>query len=326
MLTFRAIGRLLSGWHALCRKRSMKLRKRLSGSWSRLKRTATEFKKISPITEASSLAYFSIFSIPGVIIITLLVASTVYDGEAVREALYTQAGGIIGEQTSKDLQGMVQKARVSEQGLFATIVGIVALVISATMAFASLHRSLNKIWRVEQKPGRGILSYLLSRATSLALIAALGFLLLISMVLDAALVRIATYTVGGSVERTWLFSALAFILSFGVFMLVFSLIFKFLPDARIPWRSVWSGSALTTAIFTLGKFLISLYIAKSGAADAYGASGAVIILMLWVFFSAIILLFGAQYAYTIAMEEGHSIEPGKYARFVEGRSPKPEEA
>lgn len=286
--------------------------------WIRIKATATQFKKVSPLTEASSLAFTTIFAIPGVLIITIMVASSLYDAEAVQKALYAQAGGFIGETTSEDLRGMVQQAGRSKSGLFAKIAGIAALVISATAAFASLQSSLNKIWRVEQDPGRAVVRYLLSRVTSLALIAAFGFLLLISMVLDAALVSLAERAGGATQERMWFFAPLAFLLSYGVITLVFSLVFKYLPDARIHWRSVWSGALFTAALFTIGKFLIGFYIAKSGAGDAYGAGGAVIIIMLWVYYSSLILLFGAQYTYVVAEQQGHRITPGKHARLVHG--------
>jgi membrane protein len=305
-------------WHSLCHLRGMHVPKTLNLFWSRIKETFKQFSAVDPVTEASSLAYFTIFAIPGVLMLTLSVASTFYDTEAVHDALYTQAGSFIGESTSEDLQGMVKKASESKKGLLAKVVGIVALVISTTTAFASLQGSLNKIWQVERRPGHAVLRYLLSRAISFGLIAAFGFLLLVSMVLDAALAVVADNLGGTAADRIWLWSALAFALSYGVITLVFGLVFKFLPDARVKWRSVWMGAAFTAAVFTLGKFLIGLYIAKSGAADAYGAGGAVIILLIWVFVSSLILLFGAQFTYVVARENGNPIVPGKYAQVVGG--------
>ncbi len=281
--------------------------------WSRIKRTAGEFQKADPFTEASSLAYTTIFAIPGVLLITLLVASTFYDAEAVQKALYAQAGGFIGTETSKDLQAMVENAGRAKSGLFAKIMGITALVISATAAFASLQSSLNKIWRVEPKPGRAIWRYLASRLLSLALIAAFGFLLLVSMVLDTVLVAIADRAGGAEEERTWFFATIAFLVSYGVITLVFGLVFKFLPDVRIRWRSVWVGAIFTAALFTVGKFLIGLYITRTGAGDSYGAGGAVIIIMLWVYYSSIILLFGAQYTNVTALEHGDRVVPAPHA-------------
>ena len=295
------------------RRNMTTIKERATGFWQLLKNTATEFKKVDPFTEASSLAYTTIFAIPGVLLVTLMVASAFYDSEAVQEALYSQAGGFIGEKTSGDLRGMVQHAGASKSGLFAKIMGIVALVISATTAFASLQSSLNKIWRVEPEPGRAVWRYLFTRLTSLALIAAFGFLLLVSMVLETVLVAVADRTGGAEEERTWLFTALAVVLSFGVITLIFSLVFKFLPDVRIRWRSVWTGALFTAALFTLGKFLIGLYIAKTGAGDAYGAGGAVIIIMLWVYYSSIILLFGAQYTYVVARKHGERVDPAPHA-------------
>ncbi|MEO8588666.1 MAG: YihY/virulence factor BrkB family protein [Flavobacteriales bacterium] len=288
-------------------------RQRILAFWTTLKDTALEFKKIDPLKEASSLAFTTIFAIPGVLIITLMVASAFYDADAVREALYTQAGGFIGAQTSQDLQGIVQKASATESGLFSKILGIGALALSATTAFAALQSSLNKIWRVEQEPGRAILRYLFSRLTSLALIGAFGFLLLISMVLDTALVAIAERAGKFLPGHAILVGIAGLILSLGVVTLVFALVFKFLPDVRVRWRSVWMGALFTAALFTLGKYLIALYIAKTGAGNAYGAGGAVIIIMLWVYYSSIILLFGAQYTFVAARKHGERIEPAPHA-------------
>lgn len=289
------------------------MKARLLEFWSRIKKSSTAFKEVDPLTEASSLAFTTIFAIPGVLIITVMVASAFYDTDAVQNALYTQAGGLLGASTSKDLQDMVQNAETSETGLFAKIMGIAALVLSATTAFASLQSSLNKIWRVEQKPGRAIVRYLLTRLTSLGLIAAFGFLLLVSMVLDTVLVAVADRLGGAAEERTILAAVLATLLSYGVIALVFGLIFKFLPDVRIRWRSVWVGALFTAALFTIGKFLIGLYIANSGAGDAYGAGGAVIIIMLWVYYSSILVLFGAQYTQVTANVHGERIVPAPHA-------------
>jgi membrane protein len=292
----------------------MELKVRAQGFWKLLKETAKEFKEVDPFTLASSLAYTIIFAIPGVLIITILVASTFHDTDAVREALYGQAGGFIGADTSKDLQEMVNKAGTHKSGLFAKIVGIAALVISATTAFAALQNGLNKVWRVKAEPGRAILRYLLSRAVSLGLIAAFGFLLLVSMVLDTVLVSLAERLVGPSAERTWFFGGLAFLVSLAVITVVFGLVFKYLPDVRIKWRSVWTGALFTAVLFTIGKFLIGLYIAKTGAGDAYGAGGAVVIILLWGFYSSIILLFGAQYTYVAARAHGEQLAPVDHAR------------
>jgi len=285
----------------------------LGSFWKMIKSTLSEFKKVDPMTEASSLAFTTIFAIPGVLIITLMVASTFYDPEAVHHALYSQAGSFIGADTAKDLEGMVKEAGKSSEGLFAKITGIFALVVSATAAFASLQKSLNKIWRVEPEPGRAILRYLLSRLVSLGLIAAFGFLLLVSMILETVLVAVADRLGGAAEERTWFFTILAVVVSYGVISLVFAIVFKFLPDVRIKWRSVWTGAFFTAALFTIGKFLIGLYIAKSGAGDAYGAGGAIIILLLWVYYASIILLFGAQYTNVAAREHGDAVVPAPHA-------------
>jgi membrane protein len=296
----------------------MPARKRKRHIFARLKRTGKLFAEVDPFTEAASLAFTTVFAIPGVVIIALAVASTFHDAEAVREALYQQAGGFVGEDTAASLREIVEKSLGSESGLFAKVMGGVALVISATAAFASLQGSLNRIWRVGRAPGSTIVRYLLSRAISLGLIAALGFVLLISMVIDAMMAMVLNGVGLGNDAEDRLAGMLGMVISYGTVTLVFALVFKFLPDVRIAWRAVWVGALFTAALFTLGKFLFGLYLAKSDAGSAYGAGGTVVVVLLWVFYSSILMLFGAQYTYVSARERGDRITPaGPIAKFEE---------
>jgi membrane protein len=297
----------------------MQLPRRLRSFWETLRESATAFKEVQPLTEAGSLAYTTVFAIPGVLLMVLAVASLFYDPGNVREALYTQAGSLIGPDTANDLETMVRKASEQKSGLLGRIMGIVALVFGATAAFAALQDSLNKIWRVEAEPGRAIARYLLSRAISLGLIAAFGFLLLVSLVLDAVLVSLGERLGGALPETSVLAGAAGLLLSFAVVSAVFAAVFKFLPDVKVPWRAVWTGALFTAVLFSLGKYLIGLYIAQTGAGSVFGAGGAVIVIMIWIYYSALLLLFGAQYTQVSAKRHHLQVRPARQAHFTTER-------
>lgn len=276
-----------------------------------------EFFASEPMGHAAAIAYYTIFSLPAVMIITVMVAATVFDQEAVRIALLTQAGRLIGPSTAASLQQMLQNAEVSETRFISKVIGLVALVISAGSVFASLQSTLNSVWGVKAKPGRAIWKYLSTRLISLALVASFGFLMLVSLVLDALLVafgeRLAAIL---SNTAAVVLAVLNVAVSFGIITLIFALIFKVLPDARIKWRDVWSGAVVTTALFTLGKYLIGLYIGFSGVGDTYGAAGAVVIILVWVYYSTVILIFGAHYTHVYTRDHGSGVLPSAHATDV----------
>jgi len=312
-------------WHNVCKAACMlvKLGVLFKGFAHRLKETFTRFKEVDPFTESGSLAYTTVFAIPGMIILVLAIAGYFYDANEVRHALYTQAGGFVGSETATQLENMVAAADEHKSGIFAKIVGMLALVVSATAAFAALQSSLNKVWRIAPVKGKAVVRYLLARMLSLGLIAAFGFMLLMSLVLDAVLVAVGDRLGETFPAQAVILGVLGAMLSFGMVTVIFALVFKLLPDAKVAWRWVWSGALFTGVLFTLGKFLIGLYISKTGAGDAYGAGGAVVILLLWAFYSSIILLFGAQYTYVTAGAFKRSIyEREPLADPIQGSSPK----
>jgi membrane protein len=286
----------------------------LKRSTSTARIAVKEFFASDPMGQAAAIAYYTIFSLPAVMIITVMVAATMFDENAVRTALLTQAGRLIGNGTAVSLQEMLQNAEVSETRFLAKVVGLTALVISAGSVFASLQSTLNRVWKVEAKPGRAILKYLSTRLLSLALVASFGFLMLVSLVLDALLVafgqRLALIF---SDTTAVVLAVLNVAVSFGIITLIFALIFKVLPDARIKWGDVWSGAVITTALFTLGKYLIGLYIGFSGVGDTYGAAGAVVIILLWVYYSTVILIYGAHYTHVHTRDHGSGVRPSAHA-------------
>ncbi|MCC7503519.1 MAG: YihY/virulence factor BrkB family protein [Flavobacteriales bacterium] len=283
-----------------------------SGSTARV--ALKEFFASEPMGHAAAIAYYTIFSLPAVMIITVMVAATVFDEAAVRMALLTQAGRLIGPGTAASLQEMLQNAEISETRFLAKVIGLTALVISAGSVFASLQSTLNRVWGVEAKPGRAIWRYLSTRLLSLTLVASFGFLMLVSLVLDALLVafgeRLAVIL---SNTTAVVLAVLNVAVSFGIITLIFALIFKVLPDARIRWRDVWSGAVITTALFTLGKYLIGLYIGYSGVGDTYGAAGAVVIILIWVYYSTVILIYGAHYTHVHTRDRANGVTPSAHA-------------
>ncbi len=282
--------------------------------WATTVQAAKEFVADDPMAQAATIAYYTIFSLPAVMIITVMVAAYFYDEAAVREALIGQAGGLIGYGTADDLRGMLENARVTETRFFAKLIGLVALAVSASAVFASLQSALNRVWQVKAEPGRAILRYLSTRLVSLALVASFGFLMLVSLVLDTALMafseRLGRWLSGSA---TLLIAALNIGLSFTIITVVFAMIFRVLPDARIRWKDVWPGALITALLFSLGKYLISTYIALSNVGDAYGAAGAVIIILVWVYYSTVIMLFGAHYTHVDARDHGHKLVPSPHA-------------
>lgn len=283
--------------------------------WSTTKQAAKEFVADDPMSQAATIAYYTIFSLPAVMIITVMVAANFYDEAEVRRALITQAGGLIGHDTADDLQGMLENARVTDTRFFAKMLGLVALAVSASAVFASLQNALNRVWKVKAAPGRAVLKYLSTRLISLALVASFGFLMLVSLVLDTVLVafgeRLGRWLSG---YATTLIATLNVVLSFSIIGLVFAMVFKVLPDARIRWKDVWRGALVTTLLFSLGKYLISTYIALSDVGDAYGAAGAIIIILVWVYYSTVIMLFGAHFTHVDTRDHGSGVVPSEHAK------------
>ena len=207
--------------------------------------------------------------------------------------------------------------RSLERVLMATVIGLVTLVFGATGVFVQLQVSLNAIWGVQQKPGRAIVLFIRDRVLSFSLILVVGFLLLVSLILTAAIAFVGTWFGGMVPGIEALIQLLNSLLSFAVTVLLFAMIFKFLPDAKIAWRDVWVGAVVTAALFTLGKFALGLYLGKSGVSSSYGASGSLIVLLLWVYYSSLILFFGAELTRVYANRFGARVVPADNAVAVE---------
>jgi membrane protein len=282
--------------------------------WDVFKQTVINFFQDDSFSYASSIAFYTIFSLPAILIIALSVGATVYERDIVQEELINQISRLIGPDSAAEMERILQNAALDSTGTIAKIVGIGTLIFSATTVFVSLQTSLNKIWGIKPKPQRGIVKYFLDRLLSLAMVISIGFLLLVSLVIDTALVVLQT-TLAKIVAGWTLYivTAANIIISLGLVTLIFAMLFKVLPDAKIKWRDVWVGAIVTTLLFTAGKYLIGFYLGNSSVNSAYGAAGSLVIILIWVYYSTVIFLFGAELTSVYAEKLGSDIRPYHHA-------------
>jgi membrane protein len=225
-----------------------------------------------------------------------------------------QISSLVGEQSAAAIKDMIQRAEQPSTGLVATVVAVVTLLFGASGVFGQLQDALNTVWGVEPKEGRGVWGFIKDRFLSFVAVVGTGFLLLVSLVLSSALAALGKWFSGVLPLPEAVLQALNFMVSFVVITGLFALIFKVLPDARVAWRDVWVGAALTAALFTIGKFAIGLYLGKSNVASAYGAAGSLVIVLVWVYYSAQILLYGAEFTQVYANRLGERIVPAPDAQ------------
>lgn len=286
--------------------------------WKVFKKTATYFIEDDCFTYAASIAFYTIFSLPGVLIIALWIGARLYEQGTVRDELIHQISLLIGPATASEVERIIANASLDSTGTIAKTVGILTLVFSATTVFMSLQNSLNKIWNIKAKPERGVVKYIIDRLMSLAMVVSLGFILLVSLIIDTVLVVIQNNVADLLPDFTLYVLALVNIaISLAFITLVFALIFKVLPDATVQWRDVWIGALITTGLFILGKYLIGFYLGSSTIGSSYGTAGSLVIILVWVYYSAAIFLFGAQFTYVYAEEIGEKITPYRNAVKVE---------
>ena len=288
----------------------MSVKRFANSSWIILKKTVFNFIEDDSMSYASSIAFYTIFSLPAVLIIALAIGAAFYERSVVEDELLSQVGRLIGPDSANEIRTILAHATFDATSTFAKVVGVVTLVFSATTVFISLQTTLNKIWGIKPKPKRGFVKFLLNRLLSLAMVASIGFLLLVSLVIDATLVifqGILSKMLAGI--TLYIFTILNVVISLALITVIFGLLFKVLPDAKIKWRDVWVGAAITTLLFGLGKYLIGFYLGNSTFNSAYGAAGSLVIILVWVYYSTVIFLFGAELTSVYAEESGSKIEP-----------------
>lgn len=284
------------------------------------KTTFKQWNEREPFNNSIIIAYYTIFSLPGLLVILINIAGYFFGAEAVTKQLSGQIGGLVGGDTAKSVQDMIANAQETGGTTLSTILSVATLLFGATGVFYQLQQMLNKIWEVKPKPKESaILKLIKDRVFSFGLILVVGFLLLVSLVLSAALSALSGW-VETHISEAFLvvFKALDILVSIGVVTVLFAAIFKFLPDAEIKWRDVWHGAIMTSILFVIAKFLLGLYFGNSDPGSTYGAAGSVILIMLWVNYAGLILLFGAEFTQVYARAHGRNIKPTKGAESTEG--------
>jgi len=275
-----------------------------SGIWSLIKMSVASWRRDYASSMGGALAYYTLFSIAPVLIIVIAVAGFFLGAEAARGEIVTQLRGLLGDDGAAAVQGLLESASEPEEGLFATLSSIALLILGATTIFAELQTDLDRIWRVEAKSPGGLWSLVRGRLLSFGMVLVLAFLLLVSLVISAALAVLGKWWGGWFEGWAVLLEILNFVVSFAITTGLFALIYKYLPRAEIAWHDVWIGAAVTALLFAIGKFLIGLYIGRSGIASGFGAAGSFVVLLIWVYYSTQIFLLGAEFTWVYTHERG----------------------
>ncbi|HSE86842.1 MAG TPA: YihY/virulence factor BrkB family protein [Candidatus Binatia bacterium] len=285
--------------------------------WKLLKTIFIKWLEDDPFQSAAALSYYTLFSLAPLLIISIAVAGFVFGREAAQDQIVSTIQGLIGHESALAVQAMIQNAsNRPKTGMISTLLGGIILLFGAGGVVGQLQTSLNTIWRVSAKSDSSVRDFIRKRFISFAMVLGIGFLLLVSLAVSAfisALTRFIGSLFGGAAVIAHLLDIL---ISFGFITLLFAMIYKFLPDARIQWEDVWTGAALTSILFTIGKFLIGVYLGSSGVTSIYGAAGSLITVLLWVYYSSLIFLLGAEFTEVYANTYGSGVVPIENAESI----------
>ena len=288
----------------------------LSNTWSLLRQTMSEWVEDKVPQLGAALAYYTALSIAPLLVIALTIAAQVFDESTARGQLQDELRSLVGDDGSKAIEQMIESANKPGEGIFASVLSFLILLVGASGVFGQLQQSLNTIWEVQPKPGRGVWGVIQDRFLSLAMVFGIAFLLLVSLILSAALTSLGTVFERLPDSLVWLSQAAHFSISLVLITLLFALMFKYLPDVKIAWRDVWLGAIITAILFTVGKFAIGLYLGHSAMASSYGVAGSFVVLLVWVYYSSQILFFGAEFTQVYANRYGSRIVPAENAEPV----------
>ncbi|MBC8069234.1 MAG: YihY/virulence factor BrkB family protein [Deltaproteobacteria bacterium] len=286
---------------------------RLRTAFGLIKQTAVDWSDDDASRLAASLAYYAAISIAPLVLVVIAVAGLVFGEEAARGAIMDQIGGLVGSESAATVESMVEGANKPRTGAIATIVGVAVLLFGASGVFGELQSAMNTIWEVTPKPGGGIWRFIRTRFLSLSMVFGVAFLLIISLVVSAGLTALGGVIAGFAPGAPAVWQVVAYLVSFVIVALLFAMIFKVLPDVKVRFRDVWLGALVTAGLFQLGKFLVGIYIARADVASSYGAAGSVLVMLLWIYYSAQIFFFGAEFTQAYAKLRGAPFEPTKNA-------------
>lgn len=288
-----------------------------------LKETATGWDDDNVARLAASLAYYTLLSVAPLIILAVAVAGLAFGEQAARQHIGGELAAVVGGGAAGAIQSIAANAKAPGTGVFSIVVGVVVLLFGASGVFGELQSALNTVWDVAPKPGRGVWGIVKDRFFSFTLVVGVAFLLLVSLVISAALTWVGQVFESSLPGGALLWQALNFGISLAVVTALFALMFKTLPDVHIKWRDVWVGAAVTAGLFVLGKFLLGLYLGSAGVSSAYGAAGSIVALVIWVYYSAQVLLVGAEFTEVYARLYGSRITPDDTAVAIDRHASRP---
>ena len=287
--------------------------------WHLIKEAAADWSHDRAPRLGAALAYYTVFSLVPFLVVVIALIGMVLGQEAAQSAILSHIATLVGDQSAAAIKDMIQRADQPSTGLVATGLAVVTLLFGASGVFGQLQDALNTVWGVEPKEGRGVWGFIKDRFLSFVAVLGTGFLLLVSLLLSSALAVFGNWFSGLLPLPEALLHLFNFALSFVVVTGLFALIFKVLPDAKVAWRDVWVGALLTAALFTIGKYALGLYLGKSNVASAYGAAGSLVLILLWVYYSAQILLYGAEFTQVYANRLGEHIVPAPDSQVADPR-------
>jgi membrane protein len=294
------------------------MKEKLKQVFGLLKRAGKKYRKDNPLQLAGTTAFFAIFAIAPLIIIIVSVAGMLLGQEQIQTKLFAEIDQFFGEQGAQYIRSIVENLQDTRKGIIATIVGFVIFIFISTTFFSVLQSSLNYIWRVRAKPKSNLLRALYDRLISFGLILILGFVMLLSIIVDAARTLFKDFMQESFPDLTILIIEVGnFVFYFAITMIIFATIYRFLPDARIKWRVTWVGAFITALLFVAGKAIISFGLGSINIGAIYGAAGSLVIILLWVFYSALIFFYGAEITQQYAEMYSHDIKPKDYAVRIE---------
>jgi membrane protein len=299
--------------------------RKLKSYFAVMKNAVNGWSEHGALRLGAGLAYYTVFSIAPLFVIVLAIAGIWFDADTARQELFSQLDGLVGPEGGKAIQAMVSSANKSSAGFWATVIATITLIMGATGVFVQLQDALNIIWQVRPKPGSGWRHFVTTRLLSFAMIVAIGFLLLVSLVVSAGLAAAGKFMNNLIPAHEAVWQIVNFLVSFGMITLLFATIFKYLPDVKIAWRDVWLGALFASLLFNVGKFALGFYLGRSSVASAYGAAGSLVVILLWVYYSSQTIFLAAEFTRARAKARGQRLEAVRGAEFVALQEVKPEQ-
>jgi membrane protein len=262
---------------------------------------------------AAALAYFALFSVAPLLIIVIVVAGQIFSQASVRADILTQVQNTLGSSGASLVQTMIENASRPGSGIAATVLSVVTMLLGAMGVFGQLHGALNTVWDIEPKSGRGVLGIIKDRGLAFVAVIGIGILFILLFALSTAISAVQKYLGGFLPGSRYIWQAIDFVVSLAILTLLFAMVFKVLPDAVVAWRDLWLGALVTAILMSIGNILIGLYLGRSSAASAYGAAGSLVLLLIWIYYSAQVFFFGAEFTQVYAARRGLAIQPAANA-------------